>query len=38
MYYKMIRNEFKAHFEDITCITVIEEPLCFVTVSKDKYV
>ena len=38
MYYKMIRNEFRAHFEDITCITVIEEPLCFVTTSKDKYV
>ena len=38
MYYKMIRNEFRAHFEDITCIKVIEEPLCFVTSSKDKYV
>ena len=38
MYYKMIRNEFRAHLEDITCITVIEEPLCFVTTSKDKYV
>ena len=38
MYYKMIRNEFRAHLEDITCITVIEEPLCFVTTSKDKFV
>ena len=38
MYYKMIRNEFRAHLEDITCITVIEEPLCFATTSKDKYV
>ena len=38
MYYKMIRNEFRAHYEDITCITVIEEPLCFITTSKDKYV
>ena len=38
MYYKMIRNEFRAHYEDITCITVLEEPLCFITASKDKYV
>ena len=34
----MIRNEFRAHYEDITCITVLEEPLCFITASKDKYV
>ena len=38
MYYKMIRNEFRAHLEDITCINIIEEPLCFVTASKDKFV
>ena len=36
MYYKMIRNEFRAHYEDITCITVLEKPLCFITESKDK--
>ena len=38
MYYKMIRNEFKAHSEGITCLTVIKEPLCFVTGGKDKFV
>ena len=38
LYYKMIRNEFKAHSEGITCLTVIKEPLCFVTGSKDKFV
>ena len=38
MYYKMIRNEFKAHFEEISCISIIKEPLSFITSSKDKYV
>ena len=38
LYYKMIRNEFKAHSEGITCITVIREPLCFVTGGRDKFV
>ena len=38
MYYRMIRNEFKAHSEGITCLTVIKEPLCFVTGGKDKFV
>ena len=34
----MIRNEFKAHSEGITCLTVIKEPLCFVTGGRDKFV
>ena len=34
----MIRNEFKAHSEGITYLTVIKEPLCFVTTSRDKFV
>ena len=38
LYYKMIRNEFKAHSEGITYLTVIKEPLCFVTASRDKFV
>ena len=38
MYHKMIRNEFKAHNDAVTCITVIKEPLCFVTGGKDKFV
>ena len=38
LYYKMIRNEFKAHSEGITYLTVIKEFLCFVTASRDKFV
>ena len=38
IYHKMIRNEFKAHNDSITCLTVIKEPLCFVTGGKDKFV
>ena len=38
MYHRMIRNEFKAHNDSITCFTIIKEPLCFVTASKDKFV
>ena len=38
LYYRMIRNEFKAHSEGITYLTVIKEPLCFVTTSRDKFV
>ena len=38
MYHKMIRNEFKAHNDAITCLTIIKEPLCFVTGGKDKFV
>ena len=38
MYHKMIRNEFKAHNDSITCFTIIKEPLCFVTGGKDKFV
>ena len=38
LYYKMIRNEFKAHSDGIIYLTVIKEPLCFVTTSRDKFV
>ena len=38
LYHKMIRNEFKAHNDAITCLTIIKEPLCFVTGGKDKFV
>ena len=38
LYYKMLIKEFKAHFEEITCITIITEPLSFITCSKDEYV
>ena len=38
LYYNMIRSEFKAHNEDITCISIIKEPLSFITSSKDKFV
>jgi hypothetical protein len=34
----MIRNEFKAHSDGIIYLTVIKEPLCFVTTSRDKFV
>ena len=38
VYYKMINAEFRAHMEDVTCIKIINEPFCFMTSSKDKYV
>ena len=38
MYHKMIQNEFQAHLEDLTCITVIPTLSCFITSSKDKFV
>ena len=38
MYHKMIRNEFQAHLDEITCITVVENLSCFITSSKDKFV
>ena len=38
LYPTTILKEFKAHNDEITCITIIIEPLCFVTSSKDKLV
>ena len=38
MYHKMIQNEFQAHLDEITCITVVESLSCFITSSKDKFV
>ena len=37
-YYKMICYENRCHLEDITSIKIINEPLSFITSSKDKYV
>ena len=37
-YQNIIKNEFRAHFDEITDILIIEEPFCFVTSSKDKFV
>ena len=38
MYHKMLQNEFKAHLDEITCITVVPTLSCFITSSKDKFV
>ena len=38
LYPNAIIKEFKAHNDEITCITLVNEPLCFVTSSKDKFV
>ena len=38
MYHMMIRNEFQAHLDEITCITVVPTLSCFITCSKDKFV
>ena len=38
MYYKMMCFEFRIHLEDITSIKIINEPLSFITSSKDKFV
>ena len=37
-YQNIIKSEFRAHFDEITDILLIEEPFCFVTSSKDKFV
>ena len=34
----MIQNEFQAHSDEITCITIVESLSCFITSSKDKFV
>ena len=38
MYYKMMCYEFRIHMDDITSIKIINEPLSFITSSKDKFV
>ena len=38
IYYKILLKEIKAHYDEITCITIINEPLSFATCSKDEYV
>ena len=38
IYINVIKKEFKAHNDEINCITILNEPLCFVTCSKDKFV
>mgnify|MGYP002623969434 FL=1 len=38
LYINVIKKEFKAHNDEINCITIINEPLCFVTCSKDKFI
>ena len=38
LYINVIKKEFKAHNDEINCITILTEPLCFVTCSKDKFV
>ena len=38
LYLNVIKKEFKAHNDEITCITVLKEPFSFVTSSKDKFV
>ena len=38
LYLNVIKKEFKAHNDEINCITILMEPLCFVTCSKDKFV
>ena len=36
-YHKMIIKEFKPHYEEITCINIINEPLSIATCSKDGF-
>ena len=38
LYINVIKKEFKAHNDEINCITIINEPLCFTTWSKDKFI
>ena len=38
MYLNVIKKEFKAHNDEVNCITILNEPFSFVTCSKDKYV
>ena len=38
LYINVLKKEFKAHNDEINCITILTEPLCYVTCSKDKFV
>jgi WD40 repeat protein len=38
LYINVLRKEFKAHNDEINSITVLLEPICFITCSKDKLV
>ena len=38
LYIHVLQKEFKAHNDEINCITVLFEPICFITCSKDKLV
>ena len=38
LYINVIKKEFKAHNDEINCITILTEPLCYITCSKDKFV
>ena len=38
LYINVIKKEFRAHNDEINCITIINEPLCFLTCSKDKFI
>ena len=34
----MIQHEFQPHSDEITCITIVDDLSCFITISKDKFV
>ena len=38
LYQNIIKHEWRAHKDELTCITIIKEPLSFATSSKDKLV
>ena len=38
LYINVLRKEFKAHNDEINSITILLEPICFITCSKDKLV
>ena len=38
LYINVLKKEFKAHNDEINSITVLYEPICYTTCSKDKYV
>ena len=38
LYINVIKKEFKAHNDEITCISILADPLSLMTCSKDKFV
>ena len=38
LYINLLKKEFKAHEDEINSITVLLEPICYITCSKDKFV